>query len=142
MTIFAIITGNTVSEIFDAGDLIPGVDILTPETVAVDLTGADPVPAAGWSAVESSGRWLFSAPPVITPSPEQLKSAAMAQRAILLSRANEHTVGMADAFITGLLDEADEAMYKVWAAYKLALNKIDKQGGYPETITWPAEPSL
>jgi hypothetical protein len=41
----------------------------------------------------------------------------------------------------GLLNEIDTATFKSYAAYKLALNKIDKQVGYPQTIERPVAPT-
>lgn len=74
------------------------------------------------------------------PTLEQLKSVAIAQRDFLLAEADEVTAGMADAFIAGLLDETDAAKFKAYASYKLALNKVDTQKGYPEIIDWPFRP--
>jgi hypothetical protein len=31
--------------------------------------------------------------------------------------------------------------FKAYAEYKLDLNKIDKQSGYPATIEWPIAPA-
>jgi hypothetical protein len=31
--------------------------------------------------------------------------------------------------------------FKAFAAYQLALNKIDTQSGYPTTIDWPIAPA-
>lgn len=82
----------------------------------------------------------FSAPSPVVPSDGELKTAALAQRNLLLASANDATAGMADAYIAGLLDEADTAIFKAFAAYKLALNKIDQQHGYPGSIVWPESP--
>nr|WP_223464830.1 phage tail assembly chaperone [Pseudomonas sp. GL-RE-26] len=54
--------------------------------------------------------------------------------------ANEATMGMADAYIAGILNEADTARFKLFAAYKLALSKIGQQSGFPATISWPEIP--
>ncbi|MGF6405793.1 hypothetical protein QF020_003495 [Pseudomonas frederiksbergensis] len=48
---------------------------------------------------------------------------------------------MADAFLADLISGADKAMFKAYAAYKLALNKIDQQPGYPATVDWPIAPA-
>lgn len=62
------------------------------------------------------------------------------QRNQLMEKANQATAGMTDAFIAGLLNSADTKTFKAFAAYKLALSKIDQQPGYPTTIDWPTSP--
>ena len=94
----------------------------------------------GWSAQERNGNWVFLEPAEVVLTDDQLKATAMAQRTTLLTHANERTAGMADAYIAGLLEPEEELLFKAWAAYKLALNKIDKQINYPKTIVWPILP--
>lgn len=67
-------------------------------------------------------------------------SAAKAQRDTLVRAANQATVGMTDAFIAGLLSDEDTMTFKAFAAYKLALSKIEQQPGYPTSIDWPTSP--
>lgn len=62
------------------------------------------------------------------------------QRNLLMEKANQATIGMADAFIAGILSSADTKTFKAFAAYKLALSKIDQQPGYPTTVDWPVSP--
>ncbi|PMY46916.1 hypothetical protein C1X69_02550 [Pseudomonas sp. FW305-67] len=59
----------------------------------------------------------------------------------LLAQANEAAAGMAGAFLADLISGADKAMFKAYAACKLALNKIDQQPGYPATVDWPIAPA-
>ncbi len=68
------------------------------------------------------------------------RASALARRDELLAEADQQTVGMADAYIVGLLDDDDMWRFKAYAGYKLALNKIDKQPGFPQSISWPAAP--
>jgi hypothetical protein len=67
-------------------------------------------------------------------------AAAKAQRNQLLDAANQATAGMADAYIAGLLDKPTTTLYKAFAAYKVALSKIEEQPGFPTTIDWPTSP--
>ncbi|MHC8334570.1 tail fiber assembly protein [Pseudomonas sp. LB3P25] len=115
-------------------------EMFHPDMIWIDVTDAIPPIAAGWITVEIDGVWSFAAPvpPVLTDA--ELKAAALSQRDALLSQANEVTAGMGDAFLADLLSDADKAMFKAYAVYKLALNKIDKQPGYPTTIDWPTSP--
>jgi hypothetical protein len=115
-------------------------EMFHPDMVWVDVTDAIPPIASGWTAVEIDGVWSFAAQarPVLTDA--ELRAAALAQRDALLAQANEATAGMADAFLADLLSDADRVMFKAYAVYKLALNKIDQQPGYPTTVDWPTSP--
>lgn len=59
-----------------------------------------------------------------------------AQQAALMAAANAATSGMADAYVAGLLDDADSVTFKAWSAYKLALAKADLSVASP---VWPAQ---
>jgi len=42
------------------------------------------------------------------------------------------------------IDEAtteEEALLKVWKKFRIALNRLPEQPGYPSTIDWPAPPA-
>ncbi len=135
---YARIEKEKVVEVFETdGDIS---DMFHPDFIWTEVTNTSPRPAEGWSAIMSDADWKFSAPVVAPPTTDELKSAAIAQRDALLSAANEATAGMADAFIADLLSTSDIAMFKAFAAYKLTLNKIDKQSGFPQEIAWPAYP--
>jgi hypothetical protein len=95
---------------------------------------------AGWTAVAADGAWSFVAPIPPVPTDAELGATAMAQRHALLSVASDAAAGMADAYIAGLLDADDTATFKAFAAYQLALNKIDTQSVYPTAIDWPIAP--
>ncbi|WP_116254548.1 tail fiber assembly protein [Pseudomonas sp. OV221] len=69
------------------------------------------------------------------------RALALARRDELLAEADQQTVGMADAYIAGLLDAEDMQRFKAYASYKLALNKIDRQPGYPQNVDWPVLPA-
>ena len=56
---------------------------------------------------------------------------------------------IADYFVTPLQDaidvdeatEAGVALLKAWKKYRVALNRVPEQEGYPETIEWPVSPA-
>lgn len=135
---YALIQSGAIAEIFETESDIASMS--HPDLVWVEVSGADPAPEEGWTAEQKDGQWLLAEPVVTGPTLEQLKTAAIARRDFLLDDADEATAGMADAFIAELLDEADVAKFKAYAAYKLALNKVDTQKGYPEIIDWPFSP--
>ncbi|WP_311886740.1 MULTISPECIES: tail fiber assembly protein [unclassified Pseudomonas] len=139
MNTYARVSEELVHELFSTdGDM---AEMFHPDMVWVDITDLDVIPNVGWSASQKNGVWSFSEPalPVLTDA--ELKAAALALRDSLLFVADEATAGMSDAYIAELLNADDVATFKAYAAYKLKLNKIDKQEGYPKTIDWPSPPA-
>lgn len=119
----------------------PEGDITTmfhPSLTRVSLSGITPQPLEGWIAEAVDGIWKFSVPTINPPTLKELWIKAMIQRDDLLRSANEATAGMADAFIAGLLGSDDTAKFRAYATYKLELNKIDTQPGFPADIDWPS----
>jgi hypothetical protein len=139
MKIYARLFDGLVYETFETDLDIS--ELFHPEMTWVEVTDTNHIPEPGWSATEVKGQWTFAEPQIRQPTDLELKAAALAQRDALLAAANESTAGMADAYIAGLLNEEDEAKFKAYAAYKLKLNKIDTQAGYPAKISWPASPA-
>jgi len=70
-------------------------------------------------------------------SPEQLLQNNTATRATLRAVADEATYGMVDAYVCGILSDADKATFELWAPYKLALGKVDLTQTNP---AWPVAP--
>lgn len=133
MSIYARIEECKVMELFETdGDI---AQMFHPSLVWVEVPDGDPV-EQNWVCVNG----VFSAPTPIVPTEEELKAAALSKRNLLLAAANEVTAGMADAYIADLLSEEDTAIFKSFAHYKLALNKVDQQPGYPGDIAWPDSP--
>lgn len=84
------------------------------------------------------------------PDPSQSEEAiqarvvavALAERGRRIEEADTATLGMADAFLAGLLTEEDQARYRAYAAYKLALAKVSEKAGWPHHPAWPEDPSV
>ncbi|HIE1924578.1 TPA: tail fiber assembly protein [Pseudomonas aeruginosa] len=138
MKTYARIQDNFVVEFYETDRDI--ATVFHPDLIWVDVSDIEPSPDYRWTAEQVDGVWFFAEPVIVLPTEAELKTAAIWQRDVLLGVANEATAGMADAFIAGLLDEADTATFKAYAAYKLALNKVDQQVGYPQAINWPVSP--
>lgn len=111
--------------------------IFHPDMLWIDITDLEVRPAEGWTFEADR----FAEPVAPVPSEAELAQQAMAKRDALLALADEATAGMADAYIVDLLNEADTATFRGYAAYKLKLNKIDEQPGYPSAIDWPTLPA-
>lgn len=122
---------------FKKGDEIPVAQRFTAAFVAnlIDVTGATPQPQPGW--ITSDGGKSFSAPAAPVASADRIEAANGAMRDGLMQVANNATFGMSDAYVAGLLDDTDSQTFKAWAAYKLALSKVDLTSSSP---VWPAQP--
>lgn len=75
------------------------------------------------------------------PTPEQLLQATEMKRDELLTMAGLRISPLQDAVD---LDEAtaDEvASLKLWKGYRIDVNRVSKQPGYPTSIQWPVEPA-
>ena len=68
------------------------------------------------------------------PTDSELRATAISQRDALLSSANEKTAGMSYTYIIEILSHEDAAVLKSYVIYKLALNKIDVEIGYPVSL--------
>ena len=66
---------------------------------------------------------------------------ALAQRDNSLAVAAIRIAPLADAVELGDASDEDIASLKRWKQYRVALNRIVQQDGYPTEIDWPVEPS-
>ncbi|MFD1557104.1 tail fiber assembly protein [Paraburkholderia silviterrae] len=124
---------------FKKGDEIPVAQRFTAAFVAnlIDVTAISPQPQQGW--VTADGGKSFAAPVAAPPSAEQIAATNTAMRDSLMQVANNATFGIADAYAAGLLDTSDSQTFKAWAAYKLALSKVDLTTANP---SWPTQPVI
>lgn len=84
-------------------------------------------------------------PPQIVPEPVPLPPAdpaqeAQAQIAQLRAIADYAITPLQDAVDIDEATEEDTVQLKAWKKYRVALNRVPEQVGYPETIDWPAVP--
>ncbi|WP_313395657.1 tail fiber assembly protein [Pseudomonas sp.] len=125
--------------------IAPGLRDMTSEEIEQHL---NPVPAYwtdGSSLVLTAGvvpGWRLATPIEINV----LKPALLVQDAKIKA---ESLRAAADYAITPLqdavdLDDATEAevtTLKAWKQYRVALNRVSEQSGYPNEIEWPAPPA-
>ncbi|MNJ21402.1 Caudovirales tail fiber assembly protein [compost metagenome] len=71
-------------------------------------------------------------------SPEEL---AASERDRLLSIAAIRVAPLQDAEDLGRSTEDEARLLKLWKLYRVDLNRVEQQAGYPLQITWPVEPS-
>lgn len=63
------------------------------------------------------------------------------QRDILLAQAAIRIAPLQDAVDLGESTDEETAMLKQWKLYRVALNRIEQQSGYPLSVEWPVTPS-
>lgn len=80
----------------------------------------------------------------LAPTPltiEQQAAAAMAERDSLLQAAGLRMAPLQDAVDLDEATEAEAAALKEWKRYRVALNRLPDQAGYPAEIDWPTPPA-
>jgi Caudovirales tail fibre assembly protein. len=97
---------------------------------------------------ESSGKIIVADddgyPQLVVPPPatqEQLSSSALSMRDDLLRAAALHVAPLKDAVDIGEATAAEEQQLLAWKKYRVALNRITEQPGFPTVIEWPDMPS-
>ncbi|MCO7519182.1 MULTISPECIES: tail fiber assembly protein [unclassified Pseudomonas] len=90
-------------------------------------------------AIDYSGLrpMLVDVPP---PTAEQYRETAFAQRDKALSVAALRIAPLEDAVELGKATEETRASLIKWKQYRISLNEIEHQAGFPEEIQWPLAP--
>ena len=68
---------------------------------------------------------------------DALKNEALAQRDSLLSMASEKIAPLQDAVDLDMATDEEVASLKEWKKYRVLLNRIEQQTGFPDNIDWP-----
>jgi hypothetical protein len=120
------------------GQEIPIADRYTPEFVAAmaDVSGMSPFPAEGWVKTGDG----FAAPDT-TPTEDDLRDAALAKRDSLLRDVALRIAPIQDAVDLGEATAQEVADLRQYKLGRIELSRIDKQAGYPASITWPTFPA-
>lgn len=79
-------------------------------------------------------------PPVVPPTPEELFAAALAQRDALMVVATARMAPLQDAIDLGEATATEKEAMLAWKRYRVALNRIQQQAGFPQAIDWPTSP--
>ncbi|WP_230972152.1 tail fiber assembly protein [Burkholderia vietnamiensis] len=71
---------------------------------------------------------------------QRARDTAMADFEARRSVAVQKNFGKADAFAAGMMTLAEQAVFKAWAAYQMALVRLVDSPTFPEGVVWPDEP--
>lgn len=74
--------------------------------------------------------------PVVVVDPEQI----LRTRDDLLAQAAIRIAPLQDAADIGIATPEEEASLLLWKRYRVDLNRIQLQPGFPDTFTWPQPP--
>ncbi|WJR28903.1 tail fiber assembly protein [Pseudomonas mosselii] len=74
------------------------------------------------------------------PTPDELRMYALAKRDGLLSRASLRMAPLQDAIDLESATQEEIAILTLWRQYRVDLNRIDQQPGFPQAIIWPQAP--
>ena len=81
------------------------------------------------------------APPTPEPTPEEVALAVKMERDRLLGNATLRMAPLQDAVDLGAATAEEIASLNQWKLYRIALNRVEQQPGYPQQIDWPQAPS-
>ena len=91
----------------------------------------------------------FKVSPPLVPEPEpepeptlgELTAIANDRRDYLLTLAAFRIAPLQDAIDLDSATDADKANLKLWKQYRVDVNRVPDQAGFPTTIDWPLQPS-
>lgn len=74
------------------------------------------------------------------PTAAQILQAANTKRDELLSVAGLRIAPLQDAVDLGVATATDTANLTLWKQYRVAVNRVSTQAGFPGQIDWPVQP--
>lgn len=105
-----------------------------PDLIVIEITGASPMPQEGW---RFDGSQFMPPPP---PTTEEVIARVQGRVSVERQRADEAVAPLQDALDIGEITEAERTELNMWKKYRVDLNRISDQPGYPNAINWPAAP--
>ncbi|WP_256346737.1 tail fiber assembly protein [Pseudomonas gingeri] len=75
------------------------------------------------------------------PTPEQILQAVNARRDELLVVASIRVAPLQDAVDIGCATDDEVSRLALWKTYRVDLNRIEQQTGFPSLVDWPLSPA-
>lgn len=72
---------------------------------------------------------------------DELVADVQAKISTMLASATDKIAPLQDAVDLGMATEAETASLTAWKTYRVAVNRVPTQSGYPTTIDWPTMPT-
>lgn len=76
----------------------------------------------------------------VVPTKAQYEVAVARNKAGLLAVATTHIAPLQDAVDLSVATDDEKALLVKWKEYRVALNRVQEQSGYPSIIEWPSTP--
>lgn len=119
--------------------------LLPPESELVDVTFEEHQEiqkklATTLSVLSSDKNGRPITVPAPGQTPEQILSGALLQRDRLIGVASTRIAPLQDAVDLDDATPEDVSLLKKWKQYRVAVNRVPEQEGFPTQITWPPEP--
>ena len=89
---------------------------------------------------DESGYPVSVVPPVVNPTEEDLMVDATCKINTLLSSIALKITPLQDAVDLGIATEDETTALAAWKNYRVLVNRVPTQSGYPTTIDWPPMP--
>ncbi|MDN4498002.1 tail fiber assembly protein [Pseudomonas mosselii] len=117
------------------------VDIVDPAAGPVQLPGQDVRDAEPAATGVIDWSQVITAEQKAANLLEQQRAEAAAEIALRRAQADQAIAPLQDAVDLDEATEAEAALLKNWKRYRVALNRVLEQPGYPAEIDWPAPPA-
>lgn len=88
---------------------------------------------------DASGRPIVTDPP--PPTAEELAASAHVKRCGHLRDAAIRIAPLQDAVDLAIATPEEEAALLAWKQFRIDLNRIEQQSGFPQSIDWPVPPA-
>jgi hypothetical protein len=108
---------------------------------AVDCEFADPDDPLKIYPDPKTETYSEALPPAPIPCAAEVSATALANRDVLLGKASLRISPLQDAVDLDTASATDIVLLKAWKQYRVAVNRITEQPGYPDSIEWPEEPT-
>lgn len=101
----------------------------------------DGVRLVSTAAHEMMGMWLATDPEIAALLPAMHLQLARDEIARLRRAADDAITPLQDAVDLDDATADEEALLRLWRKYRVALNRLPEQPGYPTDIEWPVPPA-
>jgi hypothetical protein len=105
-----------------------------PDLVIVEITGSAPMPEEGWVF---DGEAFLRPPP---PSREEIIARIQGRVSVERKHADDAVAPLQDALDIDEITPEELLALKAWKKYRVELNRIPDQPGYPDAVAWPVAP--